>query len=388
MTTASTPPSARPGHRLAQDLAVVLPAWLAARAIVALAWLVATEVASAERPGGTTVALDQGLLAWDGAWYRDIATVGYGGLPDEALRFFPLYPLVGRLVAAPFGGGAGVALVVVANVLAIAVGVLVHRTVLAERDDPPLAGRAVALTMLFPSAFVLVWAYSEALFLVGAVGAILAARRRWWWLALVAGIVAGATRPLGLLLVVPLAYEALAAQRGADGAGGATDGRGWWPTVARWAGVVGPIVGTGGYLAWVGRSTGDALAPFTVQSPLRGDAVDPLSRLLQGLGDLAGAERWGDGLHVPFVVAGVALVVVVFRRWPAIYGLTAAVLLVAAVSADNLNSFERYALNAFPLVLALASVTDHPRWERGALALCGCGLLSLTSLAWLGSYVP
>src|SRR4051794_41945278 len=37
-----------------------------------------------------------GLLGADAAWYRDIARAGYGGLPAEGLRFFPLFPLLGR----------------------------------------------------------------------------------------------------------------------------------------------------------------------------------------------------------------------------------------------------------------------------------------------------
>ena len=381
-------PGARRRGRLSEDLRAVLPVWVAARCIVALAWALAGAVARADRPGGTTLALDQGLLAWDGSWYEAIARVGYGGLPEEGLRFFPLYPMVGRLVAVPLGGRDALALVLVANLVALAVAVVLRRLVLDERGDVALADRAVALTLLFPSAFVLVWAYSEALFLLGAVGAVWAARRRQWWLAAACGAVAGATRPLGLLLAVPLVVEAVLAHRGAAGAGGRTDGRGWVTWAGRAAAVVGPVVGTGAYLLWVGSTEGDPWLPFTVQSPLRGEAVDPVSRLFQGLGDLVGPERWGDGLHLPFVLAAVALVVVTFRTWPPVYGLLGTVLLLTAVSADNLNSFERYALNAFPLVLGLAAVTAAPRAERLALAVAGCGLLSLTALAWLGTYVP
>ena len=54
-----------------------------------------------------------------------------------------------------------------------------------------------------------------------------------------------------------------------------------------------------------------------------------------------------------------------FRRWPVCYGAYATVVLVAALSADNLNSLERYGLNAFPLVLTLAVLSGDDRGRPG-----------------------
>lgn len=402
--TPEVPPGSptRGWGRWRADLVAVLPAWVAARVLVACAWGLAVALARRDRPGGTTVQLDQGLLAWDGAWYEGIASLGYRGLEAavgsaEALRFFPLYPLLGRVLGWPLGGRDALALVIVANVAALVVAVLVRRLVRYETADDALAERAVWLLALLPPAFVLVWAYSEALFLVGAAGALLACRRRWWWVAGLLGAVAGATRPLGLLLVLPVAVEVWEAWRGSGtvpvgaGAVGPGDPSRRLASVRDRLGALtalaGPVVGTGAYLWWVGATTGDALAPYTVQQPLRGQA-DPISRLARGVGDLLGPERWGDGLHLPFAVAFVVLAVLTFRWWPRSYGVMAAVLLLAALSADNLNSLERYGLGAFPLVLTLAVAVAAQRWERLALAACAGGLVSLCSLAWLGAYVP
>ena len=51
------------------------------------------------------------------------------------------------------------------------------------------------------------------------------------------------------------------------------------------------------------------------------------------------------------------LLVLTFRWWPASYGVFAALVLAAALGAENLNSLERYGLNAFPLALSLAADT-------------------------------
>jgi hypothetical protein len=64
-----------------------------------------------------------------------------------------------------------------------------------------------------------------------------------------------------------------------------------------------------------------------------------------------------------------------------------AVLLVA-LAAENLNSLERYALNAFPIVLAVAVVCSRPWRSWVALGVGGAGVVALSALAWMGVYVP
>ena len=56
----------------------------------------------------------------------------------------------------------------------------------------------------------------------------------------------------------------------------------------------------------------------------------------------------GTALHVPWIGLAVVLVVVCFLRLPASYGLFAAAVLLAALSGQNLDSFERYALPPCP----------------------------------------
>jgi hypothetical protein len=363
---------------LVGDVVAVLPAWLVARVLVVAAYVVAVAVADRLTPGSRPTPLTEGLIAWDGTWYRDIATLGYQGIGDEGLRFFPLFPLLGRGLGVVLLGQEAAALVLVANAASLAFAVLVRRLVLAEGRGPGAADRAVWLTALFPSAFVLVWAYAEAVMLAAAVGAFLALRRgRWWWAA-VAGLVAGATRPLGLLLALPAAIEVARRWRGLSGR----------ERVAGAAAVAGPALGTGLYLSWVGVVYGDPWLPFTVQEDLRGESVNLVSRLWDGVRDLAGPERFGDGLHLPFALVFLVLLVATFRRWPVSYGAFAAAVLVASLSAENLNSLERYGLNAFPVVLTLALLTRDPRVDRAVLAVTAGGFVALASLAWLGAYVP
>jgi hypothetical protein len=152
--------------------------------------------------------------------------------------------------------------------------------------------------------------------------------------------------------------------------------------------VLSPFVATGAYLIWVGQNFGDSWLPFTVQNSLRGTSANPITRVWDGLTQMFGTERFGDGLHIPFAIVFVVLLVLTFRWWAVSYGVFAAIVLAAALGADNLNSLERYGLNAFPLALTLAIVAKNPKFDRVIVTVLAGGVVALTALSWTGAYVP
>jgi hypothetical protein len=96
----------------------------------------------------------------------------------------------------------------------------------------------------------------------------------------------------------------------------------------------------------------------------------------------------GTALHVPWVLLALAMLVVCWRRLPALYTLFAAGVLVVALSGSNLDSFERYAMSAFPLSMAAAFLLDQPQLERTVLTLLAAGLAGYALLAFLNISVP
>jgi hypothetical protein len=363
---------------LKADLYAALPPWIVARVLVAVAYVVVAAAADEMTRSGTTPKLDQHLLAWDGDWYDAIADRGYGPLPAEAVRFFPLFPLLGRAVGLLFLGNQGLGLIVVANLAALVAGMLIHRLALEETGDAALARRAAWFLALFPGAFVLVWGYAEGLLLLALIGAFLALRRGSWWVVAALGLMAGLARPLGLFLVLPVVWEVFRDRR-------AVHGSDW---ISRIAAMVGAPVGIAAYLTFSWAQGDGFFAPLTEQSPYRGAVTDPASRLVDAMGDLVDASRVGDAVHPPMALLIVVLTVVVVRSWPARYALYTVPVVLVSLSAESLNSLERYGLNAFPLVLALATVTRRREVERGALVIGGAGVVALSALAWIGNYVP
>jgi hypothetical protein len=370
------------GAAVRRDVAAALPGWVLARAATLFALGLAHILADRVDPDMVRVGprLAQGLLSWDADWYYDIARHGYAALPRESLRFFPLVPVLARALSPLVLGHVGLALLVLANVPALALGAMVHRLTLVETADEALARRAAWLVALVPPFFVLAMGYAEPIALCLSVGAFLALRRRKWGWAAAAGFLAALARPVGLLLAVPAAVEAW---RGWGEAGGRE-------RAARVLAVVAPPVGTAAFLAWVWARFDDPLLPFRVQqrSSLRGGFAVPVVTLFNALSRWASGEVVRNLIHVPWVVAFVALVVVAFRRWPASYGAFAAAALVVGTSARYWGSMERYGFGAFPLVLALASATSAPWAERATLVLCGALMTGYAVCAFLNLYVP
>src|SRR3954452_638914 len=96
----------------------LLTSWLVARGIVAGSLALSSYLRSqgTDAAGSNPFPHATGLLGWDAAFYRDIASLGYGGLPDEARRFYPLLPLSVRVLG--LGHAAGPVLLLTVNLLA------------------------------------------------------------------------------------------------------------------------------------------------------------------------------------------------------------------------------------------------------------------------------
>jgi hypothetical protein len=363
-----------------RDFAVAAIPWAIARVLVVASLALSRHIFDEVGRGRRPVPLGQGLFAWDAAYYRAIAEHGYDALPKAALRFFPLVPLLSRALGVVFGGNEAVALIVIANVSALVFAALLHRLALVETGDALLARRAAWYAALIPAAGALVLGYADATALALAVGMFLALRTRRFVTSGVLGYLAALTRPLGVLLVVPALVEAARELRGQPAGG--------W--VRRIVAVLGPPLGLATFLAWVDHTRGDAFLPFSVQkrASLRGDFVDPVTRLVDALRDLVHGDRFGSGLHFVWAVVFLALLVVVWRRLPGSYTAFTAVTLLVALSAENLDSFERYALGAFPLLLALAIVTRREIVERTVLTLAAGALVGYSVLWFFGVSVP
>jgi hypothetical protein len=206
-----------------------------------------------------------------------------------------------------------------------------------------------------------------------------APRRPNFALAGVLGLVAALTRPIGVLLALVVAVELIR----------------WWIRLGRAQRLVGlvavgaPLLGLAGFGVWAHHEVGDFWAPLRVQveSGHHGGLSDPFVTLVH---DARGVfhHHVGTALHVPWVIVAAVLLVVCWRLLPAPYTVFAAAILAVAVSGTNLDSFERYALSAFPLAAAAALLCRRPLVERVVLTVLPAALAGYALLAFLNISVP
>jgi hypothetical protein len=154
------------------------------------------------------------FAAWDSGWYWDIARNGYYFRLDgeSSVAFFPLYPLVVRAAAAPFGGGdqaTWVAAILVSFAAYVLGLIALHRLTERVFGCQAVARRTIMCIAVFPWSLFFGRVYTEGLFLLLTVLAVSRAHDgQWtksgWW-----GALAVLTRPNGILIAVPLALMAL-----------------------------------------------------------------------------------------------------------------------------------------------------------------------------------
>jgi hypothetical protein len=374
--------------RLRQPLKEALLPFVLARIVVLGALGLAHFIVDRTHPAtaGVGARVHSGLLGWDAGWYETIARVGYRPLGTQSLRFFPAVPLLTHVVAWLPGVGDGSALLVIANGAALAATALLFVLVRRETGDEAVARRSLWFLSLIPAAFVLVMGYAESTLLVLAIGCFLALRPAGgrpalpnFALAALLGFGAALTRPIGVLLALAVAVELVR----------------WWPRLTRGprlsglGAVAAPFVGVLAYLAWARHEVGDFWAPLRVQleNSHHGGISDPFVTLAHDAKGIV-HHHVGTALHVPWVVVALVLLVVCWRRLPASYTVFAAAVMATAVAGSNLDSFERYALSAFPLAIAAALICRGPRLERAVMVLLSAGLAGYALLAFMNISVP
>jgi hypothetical protein len=153
------------------------------------------------------------LGAWDGIWYRRIASGGYLLIPGRQSdpAFFPLYPVLLRAFHAT-GLGYLTSGIVLSNAMLL-VALVAVEALTREVFDGTFARRTTIYVAVFPFGYVFSMMYPESFVLASVALAALAANRgRWWWAA-VFSAGAALARPEGLFVAVPVLQAAWVLRR-------------------------------------------------------------------------------------------------------------------------------------------------------------------------------
>src|SRR6266704_1595435 len=126
-----------------------------------------------------TLALLASWNRWDAENYVRIAQFGYQTPYDVA--FFPLFPLLIRIIAFPLGSWSYLAVGTILSNAALLGAMYVLYQLAVEHGGEEIAGRSLLYLCIFPTAFFFFAAYNESLFLLLTLLTFLALHRQRWW---------------------------------------------------------------------------------------------------------------------------------------------------------------------------------------------------------------
>jgi hypothetical protein len=348
------------------------------------------------------------FTAWDGNWYREVATGGYTHNPTgpSRLAFFPLYPLLGGALARASGLDPAAALLLVSH-LSLAAAFAVTALYVRQRypaGPPALADHVLLALGLFPPTLFCRMAYSEALFLLLVVLTLYGLERRWP-LAVLAALVglATAARIPGVGLLAPLGlhvWRSAPALRGRVLRLALLLPLACWGLAAymlyQWLAFGTPLGFVEAQQRWGMRpavSTGEKVLDLLALEPVSA-VLDPDSPGYWGQREDAGLGPLCYGLVEPFLflAAAVLLLVGAGKRWLSSYELLcgAALLLIPYAGRAHemcMVSSARFASVVFPVYLVLGNLLARarPAWAVSYYALCGV-LLALYSALFTAWY--
>jgi hypothetical protein len=397
--------------------------------VVVLTTLVAWAAYRSAGPDGARPYLDgpTWLDAWfhgDSGWYYTIADAGYSYVPgaQSSIAFFPAYPLavraVGELLGDDFSTAAGIV-----TLLAAAGAVALFADWVRCRTSTRTAAVAVVLLLLYPYSFFLYGSgYSDAFFLLSALGSFALLERRHYVLAGLVGILATGGRPVGIAVLVGLvvrAVELIAEERAARvpalrttaGAAGPAGPSGRPPAgqrtrpvplaelvaalpAVRWRQAALLLSGAGlvGWMVYLGVRFSDPLAFVAVQeAPGWNQGSGPHTWFkVDFLGTLAAGLWETRALLVPQALACLVAVLLLPTAWRRFgWGYTAYAVVSLAIPIIGTKDFMgagRYSLAAFPVLAAAAVVlTDgrRPRWLLPVVLVALAAGLILATVAYV-----
>jgi hypothetical protein len=303
-----------------------------------------------------------GLLgAWDGRWYRTVAENGYllepGRQSDPA--FFPLYPLLLRLVHSA-GIGYVAAGVIVSNA-AFLVALFLFERLTRDLFDERLARRATTLLAVFPLGFVFSLAYPESVVLALICGAVLLARRERWIAAALLVAAGTLARPETLFASLPLVALARRSRSG-----------------LAWGAVVAPLAALASFALYLGHTLHDPFA-WTHAERAWGRKFTPLG-LVRAIAELPRAYDANPWVvrDVVFFVLYLVLLAVAWRIGAPLAWIAAGGLIVLLPTfSGSFHSLGRFGLLAPAIFWGLAAVPLRRSLLAASCALLVAGVVTL-----------
>ena len=324
------------------------------------------------------------LASQDSYHYIYLAQYWYDSNPEHDqynfIVFFPLYPILVRLITFNFSY-INLSALIVSNVSsAIALLYLFKLTKLDFNDG--VAQKAILFLSIFPTAYFLSVPYTEGLFLALIIVSLYYARQGKWPLSGVLGFLAALTRLGGLLMMPVLIVEYL-------------HQKSWKPKKIANLNLLWICLALAGFLIYLNinyQVTGDAFKFVTIERVHWFSTLDPIKGLT-GAYNFALTWAYPDNIlfgvaPIAFATFGLAMVIFgVYRRFRPSYLVCMLLSWMLAVGYSFWISPPRYILGMFPMFILMGLLTGKKTVNIAITAFSIILLCYFTALFSLGYLV-
>jgi Gpi18-like mannosyltransferase len=316
---------------------------------------------------------------WDAANFTYIAQFGYTRV--ELTAFFPLFPLLIKVIAFLIGNTGYIAIGMILSNLALLGTMFILYQIAVDALGDQVGRRVLLYLCLFPTAFFFFAAYNESLFLFLTTSSFLAIHRHKWWLAAILGFFAALTRSAGLFLVIPFLYEAWISRESSG-----TSARIILHKLPGFLLQALPVIliplGTVLYCIYTWILFGNPFAFAAVQIYWARHLSWPWVGIWQALVDIFWATPFGSFYEVHTLIdltATIGFIILAILGWRKLrtsYNLWLVILLLfmllspATTQHDALQSNQRFVLEMFPAFITLAALgIKHHRFHQALMLL-------------------
>lgn len=300
---------------------------------------------------------------YDGNFYTFISNYGYlapaSMLPATYTNiflyaWFPLYPLMMHVLSIVIP--AQISGLLISNIC-LFVGCYYLFKLVTLDNDASTGMRAIKYLLIFPTAFVFSALMSESLFIMLALMSFYYARKNKWYIVGCIGFLAGLSRPVGVYLLLPLAFIYI-------------KNRGYKleSIKADILGLLGPVLGFFTYTVYCYLTIG-FWTPFIFNESTFGNAVIPMFQLFKTLTNFDGGYNGNPWITFIFINAVFTLITIIalivfYKKIDApmlAYGLL--MIFVPLSSPGSIVSMTRYIAVIFPLFIIAAKLGEGRRTD-------------------------
>ena len=304
----------------------------------------------------TSIRLIDMWARWDSGWYlftiKNGYSMGESVYVTSNLPFFPVFPLIIKVLTLliPLRPVPDIVLLtiglIISNLFLFAGSMILYKLA-RHYFSAKVARSTLWFFLIFPASFFLSSFYTESTFFFFSMVSLYAAVKGRWWLAALMAAVVGGTRPLGVLIGVPLLLEYLSQRE-------------WMLSKLDKSLLWFSIIPLGlfsflGYMYWL---TGDFFAPVKAQTAWGRGTADPFTTFVFPSASWAHLTFFDQLFGLSAVVTGISLLLEKSRKY-AMLGSYVLVMLFPSFFTGTLDSVSRFVAVLFPFFMYWAYLLDN-----------------------------